>query len=245
MRRSRTSSSFTTTPPTLQEKANCTSSSSTGSTPCSTTLSRHQAEQRQQEVEFRCDGHPGRGQSISRGRSFQADGVAQLVGGTNLGLKWNFHKEHPDSRLIAFSATFYCELPSGGMSRQLSLGFVGHWLKGIVQKNTISPDEDHRQQQRGRVYTAGSLWFKTSLSAWARNGSSQVQFLGAEATNCRRAWPSISLYRMADAMQVLSWGHKSASPSIFPPSPVPALVPNGLRSARARRVDTLVECAPR
>lgn len=135
MRRSRTSSTFTTTPPTLRRKAGCTSSSSTGSTPCSTTLSRHPAEQRQQEVEFRCDGHPGPGQSISRGRPFQADGAAQLVGDTNPGLKWKFHKEYPDSRLLAFSATFYCEFPTGGTSRQLSSGVVDYWLKGIVQKN--------------------------------------------------------------------------------------------------------------
>ncbi len=178
MRRSRTSSPFATTPPTLRRKAGCTSSSSTGSTPCSTTLSRHPAEQHQQEVEFRCDGHPGPGQSISRDRSFQADGAAQLVGDTNPGLKWKFHKEFPDSRLLAFSATFYCEFPTGGTSRQLSSGVVDYWLKGIVQKNTISPDEDHRQQQRGRVYTEGSRWFENSRSAWARNGSSQVQFLG-------------------------------------------------------------------
>ena len=242
MRRSRTSSPFTTTTPALLGKANCTSSSSTSSTPCSTTLSRHPAEQRQHEVEFRCDGHPGPGQSISRDRSFQADGAAQLVGDTNLGLKWNFHKEHPDSCLPAFSATFYCEFPTVGTSRQLGSGVVDYWLKGIVQKNIPA-----RTKITGNNSTASSESRRAGECTPREAGGSKIHGApgpGAAATNCGRAWPSISVCRVADTVQVPSWEHKSASSSIFPLSPVPALVPNGSRSTRAQRVDTLVECAP-
>ena len=204
MRRSRTSSPFTTTTPALLGKANCTSSSSTSSTPCSTTLSRHPAEQRQHEVEFRCDGHPGPGQSISRDRSFQADGAAQLAGDTNLGLRWNFHKEHPDFRLLAFSATFYCEFPTGGTSRQLGSGVVDYWLKGIVQKSIPA-----RTKITGNNSTASSESRRAGECTPREAGGSKIH--GAPAPGPGTAAARCNFWGAADTVQVPSWGAQIGS----------------------------------
>jgi hypothetical protein len=57
------------------------------------------------------------------------------VGDTNLGLKANFHKESPDSRLPAFAASFYIELPTGDASQQLGSGLSDYWLNLIAQKS--------------------------------------------------------------------------------------------------------------
>src|ERR1700751_3282149 len=41
------------------------------------------------------------------------------VGDTNLGIKWNFHKESTGSRLPALGASLYIEVPTGDPSQQL------------------------------------------------------------------------------------------------------------------------------
>jgi hypothetical protein len=56
------------------------------------------------------------------------------VGDTNLGLKWNFHKEADDSRVPALSATFYTEFPTGDTTNQLGSGVIDYWLNGIAEK---------------------------------------------------------------------------------------------------------------
>jgi hypothetical protein len=57
------------------------------------------------------------------------------VGDTNLGVKWNFHKESPGSRLPALGASLYIELPTGDITQQLGSGLTDYWLNFMVQKS--------------------------------------------------------------------------------------------------------------
>jgi hypothetical protein len=60
------------------------------------------------------------------------------VGDTNLGIKMNFRKESPGSRLPALAASFYIELPTGDVSQELGSGLEDYWLNLIAQKS-LSP----------------------------------------------------------------------------------------------------------
>jgi hypothetical protein len=61
--------------------------------------------------------------------------VSSGVGDTNLGLKANFRKESPSSRLPALAASFYVEVPTGDSSQQLGSGLADYWLNLIAQKS--------------------------------------------------------------------------------------------------------------
>ena len=94
------------------------------------------------------------------------------LGDTNLGIKWNFHKENPASRVPAFGASLYIEFPTGDSNNQLGSGLEDYWLNFIVQKsfagknritgnagylfagNTSTGDVGIRTT-RGHVYTGG------------------------------------------------------------------------------------------
>jgi hypothetical protein len=60
------------------------------------------------------------------------------VGDTNLGIKANFHKESPISRVPALAASFYVEFPTGDASQKLGSGLKDYWLNLIAQKS-LSP----------------------------------------------------------------------------------------------------------
>ncbi len=68
---------------------------------------------------------------------FRAIGSASSFGGgdTNLGIKWEFHKESPNSRLPALGASLYFEFPTGDASQQLGSGLTDYWLNLISQKS--------------------------------------------------------------------------------------------------------------
>ncbi len=57
------------------------------------------------------------------------------VGDTNMGIKWNFHKESGGSRLPALGASLYVEVPTGDASQQLGSGLADYWLNFIGQKS--------------------------------------------------------------------------------------------------------------
>jgi hypothetical protein len=57
------------------------------------------------------------------------------LGDTNLGIKANFRKESSISRLPAFAASFYVEVPTGNVSQQLGSGLTDYWLNLIAQKS--------------------------------------------------------------------------------------------------------------
>lgn len=67
-------------------------------------------------------------------RALQVGGSAG-AGDTNMGIKWEFHKESPGSAVPALGASFYVEVPTGDVSQQLGSGLVDYWLNFITQKS--------------------------------------------------------------------------------------------------------------
>jgi hypothetical protein len=57
------------------------------------------------------------------------------AGDLNLGIKWEFRKESPSSRLPAMGASLYIEVPTGDERRQLGSGLTDYWLNLIAQKS--------------------------------------------------------------------------------------------------------------
>jgi len=57
------------------------------------------------------------------------------TGDTNLGVKWEFHKESASSRVPALGASMYIEFPTGDAGRQLGSGLTDYWLNLITQKS--------------------------------------------------------------------------------------------------------------
>ncbi len=57
------------------------------------------------------------------------------AGDTNMGIKWEFHKESPGHRLPALGVSFYVEFPTGNASQQLGSGLIDYWLNFIAQKS--------------------------------------------------------------------------------------------------------------
>ena len=56
-------------------------------------------------------------------------------GDTNVGVKWEFHKESPGHVLPALGVSFYVEFPTGDASQQLGSGLIDYWLNFIAQKS--------------------------------------------------------------------------------------------------------------
>ena len=94
------------------------------------------------------------------------------AGDTNLGIKWEFHKESKDSRLPALGASLYIEFPAGDASQELGSGLTDYWLNLIAQKSFSSKTRINGnigylfagntstgalgiQTVRGHVYTGG------------------------------------------------------------------------------------------
>lgn len=57
------------------------------------------------------------------------------LGDTNLSFKYNFLREHENSRAPALAITFNLELPTGDNKRQLGSGLADYYMNGIVQKS--------------------------------------------------------------------------------------------------------------
>ena len=139
------------------------------------------------------------------------------VGDTDLGVKWNFHKETPDSRIPALGASAYFEFPTGDTNKQIGSGLVDYALNLMAQKSISDRTKITANlgiifagnnstgllglQTRGRVYTAGTSIvrkFTERLSlgiewngAISRNfdlGRSQLQFLGGGSYELRKGF---------------------------------------------------------
>jgi hypothetical protein len=137
------------------------------------------------------------------------------IGDTDLGVKWNFRSERPNSRVPALSATMYFEFPTGDAGKQLGSGLVDYALNSIAQKSISDRTRITANvgvifagnnstgliglQTRGRVYTGGTSVirkFTERLSlgiewsaAVSRNfdlGKSQLQFLGGGTYELRK-----------------------------------------------------------
>jgi len=68
---------------------------------------------------------------------YRAVGTSDSTGGgdTEVGVKWEFHKERPGSRVPAFAASFYVEVPTGDSKQQLGSGLTDYWLNLSIQKS--------------------------------------------------------------------------------------------------------------
>ena len=93
-------------------------------------------------------------------------------GDTNLGIKWEFHKQARGSHVPALGASLYIEFPTGDSHRQLGSGLTDYWLNTIAQaslsdKTRVNLNLGYLfagnsstgalgvQANRGHVYTGG------------------------------------------------------------------------------------------
>jgi hypothetical protein len=138
------------------------------------------------------------------------------TGDTNLGVKWNFRREGPDSRLPGMSVSLYIEFPTGDSNRQLGSGLTDYWLNFITQKHLSEKTRVNAnagilfagntstgvlglQNQRGRVYTGGLSILRELNSRWTVGmelygafsnnlglGKSQIQVLAGASYTIRK-----------------------------------------------------------
>jgi hypothetical protein len=104
----------------------------------------------------------------------RAAATPDAIGGgdTNLGIKWEFHKQEHGSHVPALAASLYIELPTGDSSRQLGSGLTDYWLNTIAQESLSEKTRVNFnlgylfagnsstgvlgvRSSRGRVYTGG------------------------------------------------------------------------------------------
>jgi Putative MetA-pathway of phenol degradation len=95
------------------------------------------------------------------------------MGDTDLGVKWNYHKEATGSRVPALGVSLYIEFPTGSTRQQLSSGLTDSWLnfmaqKSLSDKTRINGNAGYLfagntstgvigiETTRGHVFTAGS-----------------------------------------------------------------------------------------
>jgi hypothetical protein len=107
--------------------------------------------------------------SIQRAAGSQ---TSRGIGDTNLGVKYRFRDELPDSNRAAFAVSFYVELPTGNANQELGSGLTDYWLNFIVQKplsdstrinanlgllfaGNTSTGAVGIETRRGQVYTGG------------------------------------------------------------------------------------------
>ncbi|HUN89798.1 MAG TPA: hypothetical protein VMU28_13450 [Terriglobales bacterium] len=67
---------------------------------------------------------------------YRAPGVPSSTGfgDTDLGIKWEFHKASPGSRVPALGSSFYVEFPTGDAQNGLGSGIADYWLNLIAQE---------------------------------------------------------------------------------------------------------------
>lgn len=60
--------------------------------------------------------------------------TASGIGDTNVGVKWQFHKQADGSHAPALGVSLYTEIPTGDERRQLGSGLADYWLNFIGQE---------------------------------------------------------------------------------------------------------------
>ena len=121
-----------------------------------------------------------------------ADTTPRLVSGigdTNVSAKYNFLREHENSRLPAMAIAFNVELPTGDTNRQLGSGLADFYVNGILQK---SVSKTTKLRLNGGILfsgneTTGVIGIKTRGTVFTAGGSLVKQFspklqLGMELT---------------------------------------------------------------
>jgi hypothetical protein len=105
-------------------------------------------------------------------RALEGQPNSRGLGDTNLGIKWNFHRHHTNSRIPALAASLYIEFPTGDETEELGSGLRDYWFNfigqqalggrtrltsnlGILFAGNTSTGVIGIQTRRGRVYTGG------------------------------------------------------------------------------------------
>jgi outer membrane putative beta-barrel porin/alpha-amylase len=111
------------------------------------------------------------------------------IGDTNLSLKYNFLREHENSRMPAMAIAFNLELPTGDTRRQLGSGLSDFYMNGILQKSVTRKT---KLRLNGGVLfsgneTTGVIGIKSRGTVFTGGGSLVKQFtpklqLGVELT---------------------------------------------------------------
>jgi len=113
-------------------------------------------------------------------------GTATSSGGgdTNVGIKWNFHKEAVDSRVPALSASLYFEFPTGDASQELGSGLIDFWFTLIAQKRLS--DKTRVKANAGYLFTGntstGALGIQASRGHVFTGGLSALHDFNARLT---------------------------------------------------------------
>jgi hypothetical protein len=93
-------------------------------------------------------------------------------GDTNLGIKWEFHKQASGSHVPALAGSLYIEFPTGDSNQQLGSGLTDYWLNTIAQESLSDKTRVNFnvgylfagnsstgvlgvQSSRGHIYTGG------------------------------------------------------------------------------------------
>lgn len=134
---------------------------------------------------------------------YRALGAPGSTGGgdTNLGLKWQFHKETTASRLPALAVSFYFELPTGDSTQQLGSGLRDYWLNFIAQKS-VSPST-RINANAGYLFagntSTGALGIQSVRGHVFAGGVSALHDLSARVTLGAEIWggyaPNLDLAR--------------------------------------------------
>jgi outer membrane putative beta-barrel porin/alpha-amylase len=111
------------------------------------------------------------------------------IGDTNVSLKYNFLKEHENSRMPAMAIALNLELPTGDTRRQLGSGLSDFYMNGILQKSVTRKT---KLRLNGGVLfsgneTTGVIGIKSRGTVFTGGGSLVKQFtpklqLGVELT---------------------------------------------------------------
>ena len=113
---------------------------------------------------------------------FNAPGTIPLrpsgIGDTNFSVKYNFLKEHKNSRMPAMALVFNLELPTGDTNRQLGSGLADFYVNGVLQK-TLTEKTTFRLNG-GILFsgneTTGVEGIKTRGTVFTGSGSFVKQF---------------------------------------------------------------------
>src|SRR5258705_14490 len=111
------------------------------------------------------------------------------LGDTNLSFKYNFLREHENSRSPALAIAFNLELPTGDARRQLGSGLADYYMNGIVQKSLTR--KTNLRLNGGILFsgneTTGGIGIKARGTVFTSGGSLVKKFtrklqLGIELT---------------------------------------------------------------
>jgi hypothetical protein len=106
------------------------------------------------------------------------------AGDTDLGIKWNFHKQSETSRLPGLGASLYIEFPTGDIRHQLGSGVIDYALNLIGQKKFT--DKTRLTMNSGILFagntSTGVLGIQTTRGRVITGGTSLIHDVTSKLT---------------------------------------------------------------